>query len=208
MMGRPPKARAAPSRCCACTGHRPMHLRTLSLDTMTSQRKAVLFHEWRVSGHASWRLNKNQNDFLRPQPEYCCCLCHPEDERGTRRPPPSLHENKRKRRPATTYALPHPCPQASAPTVAPERAGDVQSELDECVVCMEGRKEWVLFPCLHKALCGQCAKTLRLCELSGEELPFSACPVCRRALEEPYVLRASNCGKIQDTLTTNRIYDS
>ncbi len=38
--------------------------------------------EWRIAGHAAWRLNESQTDFLLPQPEWCCCPCHPAEQRG------------------------------------------------------------------------------------------------------------------------------
>ena len=70
---------------------------------------------------------------------------------------------------------------------------------------MEGRKEWVLFPCLHEALCSKCAKVFRLCD-GEEELPFRACPVCRCALEAPYVLRGDLCGALKDTLNQRNVF--
>ena len=78
-------------------------------------------------------------------------------------------------------------------------------EPDECVICMEGRKEWVLYPCLHQALCKQCAKAFRLCD-DEEELPFKVCPVCRCALKAPYVLQGDLCGDLRDTLAQRNVF--
>ena len=96
--GPPPRARSPLERCCSCHGHRwPRHLHPLDIDAMTPHRKRQVIYEWRISGHAAWRLNEDQSDFLRPQPEWCCCPCHPEDQHG--RPPPAAGEaQKRKTR--------------------------------------------------------------------------------------------------------------
>ena len=95
--GPPARARSPPERCCSCHGHPPRHLRPVDVDAMTPHRKRQVIYEWRIAGHAAWRLNEDQSDFLRPQPEWCCCPCHPEDQRG--RPPPAAGEaQKRKTR--------------------------------------------------------------------------------------------------------------
>ena len=83
--------------------------------------------------------------------------------------------------------------------------GAAAAEVDECVVCMEGRKEWVLFPCLHEVLCGECAKPFRLCDLE-KDLPFKACPVCRCALMYPFVLKGGSCGDLKETLNQRNVF--
>ena len=45
--------------------------------------------------------------------------------------------------------------------------------LPECVICMEGDKTHLVFPCGHKCLCGGCAA------LIGKSL--HVCPVCNTA---------------------------
>jgi hypothetical protein len=85
MSGRPgpiPRARSPPPQCCSCHGRHPRHLHAVAIDTMSPHRKRQVILKWRKSGAAAWRLNENQSDFLRPQPEWCGCACHPEDQRG------------------------------------------------------------------------------------------------------------------------------
>ncbi len=56
---------------------------------------------------------------------------------------------------------------------APDEIGGEDRETDdeakECVVCMDGKKQYVMVPCGHLLLCNACAK----------RYPVSTCPLCR-----------------------------
>eukprot|EP01083_Nonionella_stella_P062514 162525_1 len=53
---------------------------------------------------------------------------------------------------------------------------DVKGD-DECIVCMDERKNTILFPCRHMCLCTECAGMLE----NGDK---PECPVCRQKIEE------------------------
>jgi hypothetical protein len=82
-----------------------------------------------------------------------------------------------------------------------------EMELDECVICLGDGKKWVMFPCLHEALCGGCARGLRVCD-SNSDLPLylRECPVCRCALMAPYVLKSELCGEIHAVLSQRGVF--
>ena len=79
--------------------------------------------------------------------------------------------------------------QPEHPAPAAHKGTALQPEDDSCVVCMEGPKESVFFPCGHQALCQRCTLELfRKCGSSGER----ECPICRVAVTQ-YLLQVFRC---------------
>ena len=96
--------------------------------------------------------------------------------------------------------------QDSLPEFAAEQDGDdgegveaLLLEDDECLICMERKRNWVLVPCMHCMLCNVCAGPFRLSD-QPETHPFQGCPVCRVPLHYPYVLTPETLSNINDSL--------
>ena len=77
--------------------------------------------------------------------------------------------------------------------------GGSNDRREVCIVCQGPTRSYCLFPCGHKAVCGECADFGRFFDEGSR--PVSVCGVCHVELEEPFLVRA-------ETLSRYRIYDS
>ena len=57
-----------------------------------------------------------------------------------------------------------------------DTAAAALAEAQECVVCMEQEKSYVLVPCGHAVVCQSCAENIMA--------TTRACPVCRQHVEQ------------------------
>lgn len=68
------------------------------------------------------------------------------------------------------------------PQQPPAPAKREETPQDECIVCMEGSIETVLYPCGHMCMCSRCAADLRRKFLERNRAPL--CPICRQTVKD------------------------
>jgi len=72
--------------------------------------------------------------------------------------------------------------KSSSSTVSPVAVNEIERpeqvfEVNECVICMEGKPDTIFIPCAHLCSCMECYKGLKK---SGRAL----CPLCRRTVTD------------------------